>query len=211
MGKFLKIVKGFILAAMLLATIFIVFTSLNLFGLQMFVVKSGSMEPKIHTGSVVIDHKTGNYGVSDVITFRVSGSTDTVTHRVVAVKEDSAGTTYQVKGDANNSPDPDAVPKANVVGKVKFSIPLVGYLVAFIKTLPGLILFVIIPATIIIYQELTNIKEEIKKIKAAEKEVAREEKRFVAWWKKQLARLKKWMENNRKEAASKGETDGQDR
>lgn len=211
----MKIIKGIVLAVVALATVFIVFTSLNVFGLQMFVVNSGSMEPKIHTGSVVIDHKADNYKVGDVITFKISGSANTATHRIVTVNNDGTGVTYQVKGDANNSPDPDLVPAANIVGKVKFSIPLVGYLVAFIKTLPGLVIFIIIPATIVVYQELINIKTEIQGLKKAKKvvaaaakkvedEIAKEEKKLVVDEKRLWARIRTWLSKWKKDRAHGG-------
>jgi len=47
------------------------------------------------------------------------------------------------------------------VGKVELSIPFVGYPIAFAKTLPGLIVLIIVPGTIIVYNELLNIKKEI--------------------------------------------------
>jgi len=172
--KVWKAIKGIFWVAIIFAAVFIIFTSLNLFGYQMFVVKSGSMEPKIHTGSVVIDHKASNYEVGNVITFKIPESKDTVTHRIVAINADTTGTTYQVKGDANNSPDPDLVPQANVVGKVNFTIPFLGYLIAFIRTLPGLIIFILIPALIIIAEEMGNIKTEVANIKAAKKKVVEE-------------------------------------
>ena len=72
---------------------------------------------------------------------------------------------YRTKGDANKSADPEFVSKQNVVGKLVFSIPLVGYLMAFVKTLPGLVIFVFIPAVIIISEEIANIKTEAHLIK----------------------------------------------
>ena len=178
MKKAWAIIKGIFWVAITFAAVFIIFTSLNLFGYQMFVVKSGSMEPKIHTGSVVVDNKTDNYKKGDIITFKVSGSKDTVTHRIIAVKTENNQTSYQVKGDANDTADPDPVLKDNVVGEVRFSIPFLGYLIAFIRTLPGLILFIIIPSLIIIAEEMSNIKAEIAKIRKAKKKVAKEVKKI---------------------------------
>jgi len=173
--KLWKIINNVILAAIILFSILVILSYLNVFGTRMFVVKSGSMEPKIHTGSVVFDKSGTDYKVGDVITFKIPNSKDTVTHRIAAIKPDvKKNIFYQVKGDANNAPDPDLVASNMVVGKVSFSIAYLGYLVAFIKTLPGLIIFIIIPATIVIYQELTNIKSEVANIRAAKKKVVEE-------------------------------------
>lgn len=215
MVKAFKIIKVIFWAAITFAAVFIIFTSLNLFGYQMFVVKSGSMEPKIHTGSVVIGHKEDNYKVGDVITFKGSNSKDTVTHRIVEVDNNANGTTYQVKGDANETPDPSLVMGNNIVGKVKFTIPYLGYLIAFIRTIPGLIIFIIIPAIIIIAEEMGNIKTEIKKIREEKEKLQRvtrkelkkakkEEQKPEKWYIKHIERIKKWMAKNTEEAKKKG-------
>lgn len=219
MKKFGKIINNVVTTLVALFALLIIASSLNVFGTRMFVVKSGSMEPEIHTGSVVFDRASADYGIGDIITFKVPNSKDTVTHRISEVRTDVENKIfYQVKGDANNTPDTDLVSKENVIGKVSFSIPYVGYLVAFIKTLPGLVIFIIIPATIIIYQELANVKTEIQRLrelkqtaiktaKKVESEIIEEEKKVIAkekklsrFWKKQLIRIKEWMRNNLAEA-----------
>ena len=174
MHKAWKIIKTVFWVAVIVGSIFVIFSSLDLFGYRMYVVKSGSMEPKIHTGSTVIDHRANDYKVSNVITFKVQNSKDTVTHRIVNAKTEAGTTTYQVKGDANKTADPDPVLKTNVVGKVLFSIPYLGYFIAFLRTLPGLIIFIIAPAVIIISDEIANIKTEVARIAVAKKAVVKE-------------------------------------
>ncbi|MCX6728648.1 MAG: signal peptidase I [Candidatus Saccharibacteria bacterium] len=171
MAKTWKIVKIFFYIAIIVSAIFIIITSINIFGFQSFIVKSGSMEPKIHTGSVVVDHSSTNYQTSDVITFKVTGTKDTVTHRIVKVNQKSGITSYRVKGDANATPDPDPVLKTNVVGRVLFSVPFLGYLISFIRSIPGLIIFIAIPTLIIISEEIGNIKTEVKKIANRNKDI----------------------------------------
>jgi signal peptidase len=175
MKKVWMAIKSIFWVAIIVASVFIIFTTLNIGGYQMFVVKSGSMEPKIKTGSVVIDKTTNSYNTGDTITFKTSETT-TVTHRVVKVDTKDGKTTYTVKGDANNSPDSNAVSSQNVVGKVWFSIPFLGYLIAFVRTLPGLIIFIIIPTIIIIADEMANIKTEAAKIKRAKRKLKEEAK-----------------------------------
>jgi signal peptidase len=172
MGRLSTTIKNTVYITIIFFSLLIIVSSLNLFGTQMFVVKSGSMEPEIQTGSIVFDKKNTEYETGDVITFKVPDSKDTVTHRIVEktldVKDDLF---YTVKGDANNAVDPEPVSNASVIGKVRFTIPYLGYLVAFMKTLPGLILFVIIPATAIILYELVNIKTEVQNIRNAKKTI----------------------------------------
>lgn len=163
-----KIIKGIFWAAIILASIFIIMTSLNLFGFQAFIVKSGSMEPEVKTGSMVFDKKTDDYAIGEIITYKVEDNS-TVTHRLYSIESENNQTYFVTKGDANNSPDPNKVSPQNVVGEVLFSVPLLGYFVSFLRTPVGLIVFIIIPATIIVYEELGNIKKEIAKMRKKSK------------------------------------------
>lgn len=123
-----------------------------------FVILSGSMEPVILTGSVAIVHPKSSYQVGDIITFKTGGGkSDFVTHRISEIKENELIT----KGDANEEVDGAAVLSNKVIGKVLFSIPYLGYGVDFAKTPQGFILMIIVPATIIIYEELKSIKNEL--------------------------------------------------
>ncbi len=141
-------------------------SSLQLFGHQAFVVESGSMSPKIKTGSIVFDKSSSSYKIGDVITYKRLNEKNTVTHRVIQVSLDNKNRVfYQVKGDANPTPDSGLVAKTDVVGKVFFHIPYIGYPVSLLKTLPGLIIFIIVPATIIAYREVLKIAEELKLFK----------------------------------------------
>jgi signal peptidase len=176
----------------------------------MYVVKSGSMEPKIQTGSVVLNSQKNSYMVGDVITFKVLDSKELVTHRINEIKVDAESNIfYIVKGDANSNPDPELVSKTNVVGSVDFSVPYLGYLIAFIKTIPGLIVFIIIPATIIVYEEIGKIKGEVKRIqekkKKLVKKVKKEEKKIEKWYTKHTNKIKRWKEKNRQDATKKKE------
>jgi signal peptidase len=146
---------------------------------KLLVVHSGSMEPAVHTGSIVLTMPQSDYKKGDVITFKVPEQKDTLTHRIHEVipagSQDSQGKIsseirYVTKGDANKTPEPTPFAKSEVVGKIVFSIPLIGYLVAFEKTLPGLILLIIIPAVIIVYRELINIKNELVRVKSKRRE-----------------------------------------
>lgn len=152
-------------------------------GIKLFTVESGSMSPKIPTGSIVISKPSNTYQKGDMITFKSaadSGNNNpkyTTTHRIYEVKSTKGKEEYVTKGDANNAPDITPTGKDLVLGKAVFSIPLIGYPIAFAKTRDGLIILVIIPATIIIYSELMNIKNEAKKlIKERKKKLSKKEK-----------------------------------
>lgn len=104
----------------------------RLFGLEMFVVTSGSMQPGIDPGDVVmVDVRSRRHAVGDVITFRRhEESTLYVTHRVVEIfggGEVDAG--YVTKGDANPNRDLEPVVANQVVGSVRAVFPFIGWLV----------------------------------------------------------------------------------
>jgi signal peptidase I len=135
--------------------------------IQIFVVQSGSMEPAIRVGSLVLVQPKHEYHIGDVITARVEQTVAdeslTVTHRIIDVEEIDGAIAYTTQGDANNTPDADKRPHNSVIGKVTFSIPYLGYPIAYAKTQTGFIILIVIPATIIVYNELATIRKEIKK------------------------------------------------
>lgn len=160
----------------LLVTLFIVagLAALSAFGMpgsyKLFVVQTGSMQPAIKTGSLVVIKPFDKYENGEVISYKVQPTADiknpkaVITHRVYEVSQEKGITYYTTKGDANETPDFNKVAKDSVLGKVILNIPLLGYPVGFAKTQTGFVLLIVIPATIIVYSELMNIKNEAKKL-----------------------------------------------
>jgi signal peptidase len=133
---------------------------------KVMVVKSGSMEPTIKTGSIVVVKPASDYKIGDIITFGPYSKTKApTTHRIYEMKVEGGEPIYITKGDANNAPDTREIKKIDIVGKVLFSVPFVGYAVDFAKKPLGFALIIIIPAAIIIYDEIRKIFGEIKKKK----------------------------------------------
>lgn len=132
--------------------------------IEIKIVRSGSMEPNIPTGSLVIVKPESSYSIGDVITFGADTQTQVpTTHRIVAYEAGENGATdFQVKGDANEDPDPNPVRRADVIGKVAFHVPKVGYVLAFARTPLGFALLVGIPAALVILEELMVIFREGK-------------------------------------------------
>ena len=131
-------------------------------GYKLFVVMSGSMQPAIRTGSVVVTKHAEQYKVGDVVTFGKNNGKDVpITHRIVTLNEVAGVTMFNTKGDANNAPDAESVRKETIQGRVLFSVPYAGYLFASLKTKQGLIVLIII-GTIIVYSELMRIQNEIR-------------------------------------------------
>lgn len=100
----------------------------GLFGIRPYVVYSGSMEPEIPTGAVVFT-KEGEFSPKkgDIITFH-NGDT-VVTHRVVKKEKDI----FITKGDANKTEDPVPAEASQIIGRVVFHLPYLGYVIHFLK------------------------------------------------------------------------------
>ena len=168
-------------------------------GYKLFTVMSGSMEPQIGVGSLILDKKELLYQICDVVTFEVPDSQTLVTHRITNVTNNS----YIVKGDANDASDVSPIPREDVIGRVIISLPILGYLVVFSKTLPGITLFVIVPATLIIYTEVLRIKNETVRLMAERKKrrltllekVEEEMGKEIIKLEKDAKKTEKWVED----------------
>lgn len=127
-------------------------------GYRSFLVQSGSMEPTIMTGDIIIVQKKTVYTTGDVVTFDDDGRI--VTHRITRERTESGDRQYETKGDANRSADEATITTQDIVGAVTFTIPKLGYMVAFAKSLPGLIVLILIPAIMLVVNELIKTKKD---------------------------------------------------
>lgn len=128
----------------------------GLFGFHPYLVQSGSMEPSIMTGDVILVRNQDHYEKNQVITFQ-DKSRRVVTHRIVGMEIQNDGIYYQTKGDANRSGDQASVSEKEVVGAVVSVVPKLGYVVSFIKSRWGILLLIVIPGILVIFSELWNI------------------------------------------------------
>ena len=125
------------------------------------IVQSGSMEPAIKTGSIVIDKAEAAYNVGDVVTFGADTKTRVpTTHRIVAIG-DGPNPVYTTKGDANDAPDEVNTHLADIHGRVVFTLPYAGYVLDFARKPLGFALLVGLPAALIILDELAKIIREV--------------------------------------------------
>ena len=86
------------------------------------------MEPILKTGGIVFtDTKKQIPEIGDIITYQAGENR--VTHRVI--RKEKQG--YVTKGDANNKEDPALVTADQIMGKVIFALPYLGYAAVFIK------------------------------------------------------------------------------
>ena len=109
-------------------------------GRQLFIIGGGSMEPSIPLGSLVVATGTDAMAIAvgDVITIRADNGI-VVTHRVSRVVDLPEGRFFELKGDANQSPDASLVPARAIVGAADQFIPFAGYGQMFLSNAPGLV------------------------------------------------------------------------
>lgn len=90
-------------------------------------IESGSMEPAIERGDVVVFQpaQSSPLASESVIRFRLSDSEGTVVHRIV--DHDAASDVYTTQGDANPTVDSDLVPFEQIEGVGALLVPLIGY------------------------------------------------------------------------------------
>ena len=136
---------------------------------QVYVVNSGSMEPAIPTGAVVVVRQADAYQEGEVITFTSRGNNIPTTHRIVKQEIINQRPAYTTQGDANNAPDAEVVYDSRILGKVLLAIPYAGYAVAAAKQPLGFLIIIVVPAVIIIFDETMKIWRELQARRAAKK------------------------------------------
>lgn len=140
------------------------------FGVGLTVVLSGSMEPELSVGDLLVVVEQDSYAIDEVVVFQ-EGRIGVV-HRIIEMD----GTTVTTQGDANNAPD-EPMDISRVKGKVVLAIPLIGHVVNMIKTPVATV--VILAAAIFLLErsfhkekekdadQLEEIKREIERLKQA--------------------------------------------
>lgn len=114
-------------------------------GYAILEVISGSMEPTIHVGDLIIINKNEEtYNENDIVTF-YDQEGSFVTHRIISINKEEMIT----KGDNNNSED-KPLPTANIVGKYVTRIPLVGRVLSSIKN-PFILTMIFILGLLVCY------------------------------------------------------------
>lgn len=133
----------------------------NFIGFKTFSVVSGSMEPNIPVGSLVYTKSVEfeDLKAGDVISYKLSEDS-MVTHRIDSLNEEQH--TLVTKGDANDNVDGSEVQESQIVGKVTFSIPLLGFIAIYSRTPLAIVTLCIVVAILILMNMLPGILNEDK-------------------------------------------------
>ena len=139
----------------------------DFFGIKPFVLVTGSMEPAIYGGDLVITKTVdpSKLKPDDIISFKDGNSV--ITHRIKELTEKDGKPAFITQGDANNAADENSVAYSQVEGIHLFKIGRLGNLAMFMQTPAGMLIFVGIPMCgFIIYdiirRRLAGQKEKTK-------------------------------------------------
>ena len=141
---------GYLVLALALALLSSLLTvaATNMLGYSSYVIYSGSMEPTVKVGSLLVSRPVdvNDLRVGDVITYPSPGNHTTLTHRIVDMRQEDGEWVFQTKGDASPGPDPQEVILHGQATKMAFDIPYLGYVVDFAKSIQGVLLLLVVPA-----------------------------------------------------------------
>jgi signal peptidase len=129
-------------------------------GGRSFTVMSGSMEPAIHTGDVVVDETIAprDARIGDVVTFPdPHRGGKLVTHRLRSLRRAGASMSAVTKGDANNTVERWRVPANGTIGRVVYRVPQLGYAMSYVRTPYGRIVLIGIAIAVIAAIALARI------------------------------------------------------
>lgn len=113
---------------------------IKLYNTAILVVLTGSMEPTIKSGEMIIIKEQTDYNVDDIVTYKEDRNFF-VTHRIINKYEDK----YETKGDNNNLID-EPIDKDQIEGKVIYHSKVCGFFILYLLkpiTLIVIIIFIV--------------------------------------------------------------------
>jgi signal peptidase I len=121
------------------------------FGVRPVVITSGSMEPEVSTGALVITRtvSAADLEVGDVVTVPTSTGSR-VTHRIVDIDEAGSGVILTLRGDANPVPDEEVYPVSSA-DRMVVDVPLVGYVLSAMRSPAGLLVAGALTAALLLF------------------------------------------------------------
>lgn len=146
-----------------LATVFVCFNVFS--GAKGYSVITDSMAPSINKGDVVFVKKADfdSLNEGDVVTVMFADGIGYFTHRITEINREFG--IFRTKGDANQSEDPQPSQAEQIVGKLWYSVPLLGYVSIVFNELGMVKISVILAIIVILLITVTFTAEKIKKSK----------------------------------------------
>lgn len=146
----------------------ILFLGPKLFGINTFVVTSGSMEPMYPVGSLIYVKKVNpeEIKVEDTITFYMNNSKIIATHQVYEIDEENEQFKTQGINNKDNKGniihDAEPVGFSKLIGKPILCIKYLGYINRFITQAPGIYIVFVATLIIILINYILERKMEVK-------------------------------------------------
>ncbi|MEX2274931.1 MAG: signal peptidase I [Actinomycetota bacterium] len=129
-------------------------------GNRSLTVLSGSMEPAISTGDVVVVEQIPplDARVGDIVSFRdPDDPSRLVTHRVRSMEVEQNEVEFITKGDANTSVEQWRITPDGQIGRAVFRVPKIGYVLFYLRGSLGRLLLIVLPALLLGAYELWRI------------------------------------------------------
>ena len=149
--KIIKIILYIIAVPIIFYNISLIFFSVvnknetpSFFGIKTFVIISGSMEPELNIGDIVIIKKCSQEELkeNDIISYKYGQSE--ITHRIIQIEDNENGKEYITKGDNNNVRDSENIKYENIEGKCIVKIRHLGKVILILKNKIVLICIILI-------------------------------------------------------------------
>lgn len=154
----------FIIAVLMLAVVIlqrVSDNSVSLGGYRIFIVATGSMEPKYLVSDVLISKEIdpSQINVGDDVVYKGKEGTfkdKVVTHQVIEKRQDEGTYKFITKGIANTEQDPE-ITANQIYGKILGKVKTLSYIGKVIQNIYIFYFFIFIPIAIIIYRQIKNI------------------------------------------------------
>lgn len=150
----------------LVIVLFIVRVSGNspsIFGYHVYRVSSGSMEPTLMLGDVIVTKEVAAEEIqkNDIVTYKsLEGDMagEMITHRVVAEPEKEGDTyIFQTQGDWEGASLDPKITYEQIEGKYQFKVPFLDKMYSFFFTPYGLIIFIFVIVVLFGYEMISLI------------------------------------------------------
>lgn len=149
----------------------------SILGYSFFRVMTGSMEPDIPVGSLIVVEQTPVQELQpgDVISFysrdpSLEGAVNT--HRIVDMAKEGEEYLFQTKGDANNVADRYITQEEDVIGKVIFTSLILGKLIRLASNPLIFLPLIVLPLAVILIHSVYRSYTVAKMLVREEEEAA---------------------------------------
>ena len=167
-GKAGGVFATLLMIAEIFVIVFIVLSKISgsvptIFGYQLYVIATPSMEPDIKVGDVIVSKEYGGEALETGCVVTYLGKTGEfagkmITHEVIRINGDEIIT----KGKANSSEDP-AISREDIRSVMQHKTVILSAVYKVITSTAGFICFIILPFVALIVSEVVGMITEIKK------------------------------------------------